>query len=263
MNVLAVAVWEKVEGVDEKTVWVAVLKAAKDPSSLVRARAFGAMSAFPKLTDETIPLLIAALRDHELERDRGDTVSAVAARTLHFLGAKAKPAFDALIEATTSPHPRLVWDATTTISELVKKTDPKLSEAAVAAFWKVARDKTRPTIRSTGMYGILALVEIAPPKVNDIIEILREQEAPETLCTATLDVLSKLGPDATEALPTLLKRLRDRTASANEKERVIAVLQALKKAAVAKEIAVLQECLDAEKDPHVRDLLQSLLMSLK
>ena len=162
-------------------------------------------------------------------------VQAHAAHALGQMGAKAKPASEALIALVGSDDETLRREAVRALAKI--RPGPKRTVPALA---RLLADGS-PTVRTSALH---ALAEVGAPAVPMLIEALGNDK---TDYWAML-VLAELGPDAKDAIPALVEQLSSNRAE-NRREALICLGKIGPASASA--IPALEKLLDARRGDAV------------
>ncbi len=204
------------------TVLAAVRRGMKDESPLVRSHAIlalhGVKDAPPAEIDEAVKLLVMAFDDWVPPREgrtNEDNPAITAALTLVAYGAKAKPAFGALVVTIGKDRDTTLAAYLCMAVAEIAKGDPKIIDEAVKVFRSVFTDKQRPgTVRESAIRG-LAKIGTTPAvrwAIPDLVDLLEDPQTSVMVRLAAATAFESMGPRAAPAVPALMDRLEKTTA---------------------------------------------------
>jgi HEAT repeat protein len=201
---------------DRAELLAAIRHGLKDKSPLVRGQAASALRAFwdapPKMAEEAVSLMAAALDDRAKPREGVRSPAVEAAGMLSWFGARAKPAIPSLAKAAATDDERLVRAACSTLN-LIAKVDETVAEDVVKILRPLFTDKKRPD--GLRLYAVSGLPSTSPAVrwvIQDLVDVLEEPGAPVGLRRTVISVLERSGPRAAPAVSALIDRLEKTTA---------------------------------------------------
>ncbi|HET6572898.1 MAG TPA: hypothetical protein VFG68_04795 [Fimbriiglobus sp.] len=205
--------------VDRNELLTAIRRGMKDESPLVRSQAVWALhgirGAPPAVIDEVVKLAVAALDDWVQPcegRWDGSCPAVSAAGVLTAFGAKAKPAFGALVKATEKHRDTNFTFYLCTALAQVANGDPTLSEEAVKVFRAVFNDKQRPaSVRESAIRRLIGMGAAARWAIPDLVDFLEHPKTSVDIRLAAIAALTSMGPRAAPAVPVLIDRLEKTT----------------------------------------------------
>jgi HEAT repeat protein len=191
---------------------VAIRRGLKDDSPLVRGQAAYALKAFwdapPRMAEEAVSLLAAALDDQAKPRDGVESPAFEAAGPLTWFRVKAKPVFHAIVKAIEKARDTSLAFRLCMVLAVVAKSDPTTAEDAIKVFRSVFTNKQRPVaVREGAIRRLLGIGPAARSAIPDLIDLLDDHKTSRDLQSAALTVLADQGPRSAAAVPTLAKML--------------------------------------------------------
>ncbi len=227
-------------GLDWSELRPAVRRGLKDESPHVRYHAvmalYGVRGAPQAVIDEAIKLLITSLDDRVPSREGhsdGDNPAFGAASILGAYGAKARPAFGALVEAIEKDRDTDIVSSFCLAIAAIAKGDPTVAEEAVKVLRSVFTDKRRPErVRDIAIRNLIGIGPAARWAIPDLIDILEDPKGRLDLRLAALTALEDMGPRAAPAVPAMVKRLELAT-DEREQSRILYAFKAAGPVAVS------------------------------
>jgi HEAT repeat protein len=180
-------------------------RALKDENKEVRRTALSALWQLRENAGVAVPNLVELLRDDDI------VVRRMAASILGYVGPRAKAAVPALVKALKDPDEGVGQDMQGSVSHVAVFSLEAIGPAAHAAI-PALLEESKINGSHLQLYAIRALGSVAcadKTVLAALMEFVKDKVRPEVRIAAGR-ALTRIGPDAKDALPLLLEALQDK-----------------------------------------------------
>lgn len=191
----AASALEESIGPEGKAAVPVLIEALKDKEGVVQSRAVGALGKLGPAAKAAAPALIALVKD----KDKDFATRGNAARTLGQIGAASKTVVPVLIEALADEDEYVRTKAAEALGDI----GPAARDAVPALRQALQKNKDKAFVPAI---IVEALGRIGKPAVPALTDALQSNNW--VVCEMAATALGKLGPEAQEAVPTLVEMLK-------------------------------------------------------